>query len=175
MFIIAGIALFIIIVGILIVAATKPNTFRIERSATIHTTPTKLFAYINDLSKWQEWSPWEKLDRNVQRTLSGPAKGVGAAYAWEGNRKVGMGRMEIMESKGSSKIVMKLEFFKPFKASNTAEFTLAKKGESTEIIWVMFGPQRYSMKVMGMLMDCDAMVGKQFAEGLTNLKALVEK
>jgi hypothetical protein len=165
----------ITIIGLLIYAATKPNTFRTERKATIKATQAKIFGNINDLSKWQAWSPWEKLDANVKRTLSGPAKGVGAGYAWEGNRKVGKGSMQIVESEASSKVVMKLEFLKPFKASNMAEFTLTKKGTSTEVTWAMYGPQPYMAKLMGTLIDCDSMVGKQFEEGLANLKALVEK
>ena len=165
----------LVIIGVLIYAATRPNTFRTERSTTIIATQAKIFGNINDLGKWPTWSPWEKLDPNVQRTLSDPSSGVGASYAWEGNRKIGAGSMEIVESEKSSKIVMKLEFLKPFKASNMAEFTLTKKGTSTEVTWAMYGPQLYKAKLMGTLIDCDAMVGKQFAEGLANLKALVEK
>jgi hypothetical protein len=174
MFIIAGIAIFVIVVGILIVAATKPNTFRIQRSAVIKATPTKLFGNINDLSKWQAWSPWEKFDTEVKRTFSGPAKGVGAGYAWDGNRNVGMGSMEITEAVSPSKVVMKLEFYKPFRASNTVEFTLEKKGTSTEVTWAMTGAQPYKNKVIAMLIDTERMVGKQFAEGLANLKSLAE-
>jgi hypothetical protein len=175
MFVVAIFAMILIIAGIFIVAATKPDTFRIERSATIDTTPTKLFAFINELSRWQEWSPWEKLDPNVKRSPSGPLKGLGAIYAWEGNNKVGSGRMEIIESKSPSKVVMKLDFFKPFEAHNTAEFTLLKKGTVTEITWAMYGPQPYKNKVVGMLIDTERMVGKQFEEGLANLKNIVEK
>jgi hypothetical protein len=173
--IVALIIIALLISSVLLYAATKPNTFRTQRSALIKTTPTKLFALINDLPQWQAWSPWEKLDPNMKRMPSGPTKGVGAAYAWEGNKKVGSGRMEIMESESPSKVVLKLDFFKPFKAHNTAEFTLEKKGTATEITWAMYGPQRYMMKVMGMLMDCDHMVGKQFEEGLANLKGIAEK
>jgi Polyketide cyclase / dehydrase and lipid transport len=172
------IAIFIIpltIIGILIYASTRPNTFRIERSVLIKGTQARIFGNINDLSKWPTWSPWEKLDPKVQRTLSDPTSGVGASYAWEGNRKVGKGSMEIVESVKSNKVVMKLEFYKPFRASNIAEFTLTKKGTSTEVTWAMYGPQPYKSKLMGTLMDIDGMVGKQFAEGLANLKALVEK
>jgi len=165
----------LVIIGTLIYAATRPNTFRTERSAIINATQAKIFGNINDLSKWQAWSPWEKLDKNVKRTLSEPPKGLGAIYEWEGNRKVGKGSMEIVEAKASTKVVMKLEFYKPFRASNMAEFTLTKKGTSTEITWAMYGPQPYKSKLMSTLMDIDGMVGKQFEEGLANLKALVEK
>ena len=111
----------------------------------------------------------------MKRMPSGSASGVGAASGWEGNSKVGTGRMEIIESVPPSKIVMKLDFLKPFEAHNTAEFVLEKKGDSTEVTWAMFGSQLYMAKVIGTLIDCDSMVGKQFEEGLTNLKGIAEK
>ena len=165
----------LVVVAVLIYAATKSDTFRTERKATIKAPPEKLFPLINSLSQWPQWSPWEKLDPNMKRMPSGPDSGVGAVYAWEGNNKVGSGRMEITESIPSSKIVMKLDFFKPFEAHNTAEFTLETKSDSTEITWAIFGPQAYFFKVMGTLVDCDKMVGKDFEEGLGNLKGIAER
>lgn len=173
--IVALVIVVLLIASVLLYAASRPNSFRIQRSVLIKATPAKLFGNINELGKWQAWSPWEKLDPNMKRTFSGPAKGIGAAYAWEGNKKVGAGSMEIMESASPSKIVLKLEFLKPFKASNMAEFTLEKKGTSTQVTWAMYGPQPYMAKVMSTLIDTENMVGKQFEEGLANLKALVEK
>lgn len=165
----------LIIIGILIYAATRPNTFRTERAILIKATPAKLFAHINDLSQWQAWSPWVRLDPNMKHIPSGPVSGVGAVCGWEGNRKVGAGSMEIVESVSPSKVMLKLDFYKPFKASNMAEFTLEKKGTSTQVTWATYGPQPYMAKVMSTLIDTESMVGKQFEAGLANLKALVEK
>jgi uncharacterized protein YndB with AHSA1/START domain len=175
MFAIATIVIVVLIIAILIYAATKPNTFRIQRSANIKAPPGKVFVLINDHHNWAAWSPWEKLDPAMKKTFSGPVSGEGATFEWEGNSKAGAGRSEIIESSSPAKIVMKLDFLKPFKAHNTAEFTLEKKGSSTELTWAMYGPQPYMAKVMGTLIDCDGMVGKQFEEGLANLKALAEK
>ena len=169
-----GLLVFLLIV-LLFYAATKPDAFRIERGTTIKAPPDKVFAFINDFHNWQSWSPWEKMDPGMKRSHSGPTDGRGAVYEWEGNKKVGKGRMEIVESSPSSKIVIKLDFFKPFEAHNTAEFTLEPRGDSTNVTWAMHGKQPFMLKVMTVFMDMDKMVGKDFETGLANMKAAAER
>jgi uncharacterized protein YndB with AHSA1/START domain len=168
------VALGVIVVALLGFAATKPDTFRIERSASIKAAPEVIFAHLNDFRSWGSWSPWEKLDPALQRTYSGAAIGTGAMYAWKGNSDVGSGRMEIVESSPSSKISIKLDFIEPFEAHNTAEFTLKPEGDATTITWVMYGPNQFLGKVMSIFFDMDSMVGKDFETGLANLKTVAE-
>jgi uncharacterized protein YndB with AHSA1/START domain len=162
------------IAAVLAYAATRPDSFRIERSASIKAPPEKVFAAINDFRRWTAWSPWEKLDPQLKRSYSGAGSGKGAAYAWEGDGKVGAGRMEVMESAAPSKIVIKLDFIKPFEGHNTAEFTLLPDSGGTRISWAMFGPSPYLSKVMGMFFSMDSMIGGYFEQGLANLKAISE-
>ncbi|BFU94753.1 MAG: potassium-transporting ATPase subunit F [Nitrospira sp.] len=163
------------IAAVLGYAATKPDTFRIQRSANIAAPPDKVFGFINDLHAWASWSPWEKKDPGMKKTHSGASQGKGAVLEWDGNKDVGTGRMEVMGSAPSSKVLIKLDFFKPFEAHNQAEFTVAPSGGSTQVTWAMYGPQPYMMKVMGLFCSMDKMVGKDFDAGLANLKALAEK
>ncbi|HEY8069844.1 MAG TPA: SRPBCC family protein [Burkholderiales bacterium] len=163
------------IAAVLVYAATRPGTFRVERSAGISAPPEKIFALINDLRLWTSWSPWEGIDPALKRTYRGAASGKGAVYAWEGNNKVGAGRMEILESAPGSRIVIKLDFFKPFEGHNTAEFTLARKDGVTTVNWAMFGPSPYMSKLMGVVINMDRMIGGQFETGLANLKSIAEK
>lgn len=165
----------ILVAALLIYAAIRPDTFRIQRSAAIAAPPDKVFAYINDLHSWASWSPWEKKDLAMKKTHSGSPQGKGAVLEWDGNKDVGTGRIEILESIPSSKARIQLDFLKPFEAHNTAEFTLAPSGGSTQITWAMYGPQPYMLKVMTLFCSMDKMVGKDFEDGLANLKALAEK
>ena len=169
------IAIVILITAVLMYAATKPNTFRIQRSATIAAPPEKVFSYINDLHSWASWSPWEKKDPAMKKTHSGSPQGKGAALEWDGNKDVGTGRMEILESLSPSKAVIQLDFLKPFEAHNRAEFTLVPSGGSTQLTWAMHGPQPYMLKVMTLFCSMDKMVGRDFEDGLATLKALAEK
>ena len=130
-------------------------------------------AGIRDLKLWQEWSPWEKLDPDMKRTLSGAPSGTGAVYAWEGSSKVGAGRMEIRDV-APSKVVIQLDFIKPFEGHNVTEFALVPKGESTDVQWTMRGPATFVMKLMGLFTNMDRMIGRDFERGLANLKAAVE-
>jgi len=164
-----------LILVVLILATTKPDTFRVERKIDIRATPDKIFALIDDFHNWAAWSPWEKLDPAMTRTFSGPASGKGTAYAWEGNKKVGKGAMEITDLTAPAKIIIKLDFYVPFEAHNTAEFTLSATGETTTVSWVMFGPAPFMAKIMHVFMSMDKMVGKDFVEGLNNMKAIAEK
>jgi len=164
--------LFAALIGLLLVyAATRPDSFRIERSAHIQAPPEKVFAYINDFRRWTAWSPWENIDPALKRTYSGAVAGKGAAYAWEGNGNVGSGRMEITESTPASKIVIKLDFIKPFEGHNIAEFTLVPGARGgTALTWAMYGPSPYISKLMGIFMSMDRMIGGQFEQGLAKLK-----
>ncbi len=164
-----------LIVGLLVYAATKPDTFRVQRLASIKAPPEKIFALINDFQSWGAWSPWEKMDPTMKRTYSGAASGKGARYEWHGNREVGQGRMEITDTSPPSQVVITLDFISPFEAHNTAEFTLEGKGDSTEVTWAMYGLNPYMSKVMSVFFNMDSMIGKQFETGLANLKAVAEK
>ncbi len=174
---IKGIALAVValIAGVLIFATTKPDTFAVQRSATIKAPPEKIFAVLNDFHRWTEWSPWEKLDPAMKRTLGGAPAGKGATYAWEGNGKAGAGRMEILESTPPSKVGIQLDFIKPFEGHNLAVFTLTPQGDATQVNWAMTGPTPFVSKLMQVFVDMDKMIGKDFEEGLLNLKALTEK
>jgi uncharacterized protein YndB with AHSA1/START domain len=172
---IIGIAVVVLVAGFLIYAATRPDAFRTERSASVKAPPEKIFALINDLHQWVSWSPWEKIDPALKRTHSGAASGKGAVYAWEGNNKVGSGSMEILDTIPASRITIKLDFIKPFEGHNTAEFKIERAGDSTTVTWAMFGPSPYLSKVMGLVFSMDKMIGDQFETGLANLKAIAEK
>jgi uncharacterized protein YndB with AHSA1/START domain len=165
----------VLIVGVLLYAATKPDTFSVQRSATIKAPPEKIFALINDLHAWGAWSPYEKKDPAMKRSFSGTPSGTGAIYEWDGNKNVGSGRMEITSTTPASKIVIKLDFFTPFEGHNTAEFTMLPQGDSTNVTWVMYGPAKFITKLMSTFFNMDKMIGDDFAVGLENLKALAEK
>src|SRR5258707_14761768 len=171
---IIAVVLVIAIAIILIVAATKPNTFSIQRATIVKAPPERIFALINDFHQWGTWSPYENKDPAMQRTYGGSASGKGAIYAWDGNNNVGSGRMEILDTSAPSKIVIKLDFFKPFEGHNTAEFTMLPQGDATSVNWVMHGPAPFMSKVMQVFMNIDKMIGKDFEVGLANLKRLTE-
>ncbi|WP_053231907.1 SRPBCC family protein [Sandaracinus amylolyticus] len=151
-------------------ASRKPSSFRIERKKLIAAKPDVIFPKLEDLHRWTEWSPWEKLDPALQRTYGGSERGVGATYAWKGNNKAGEGRMEIVESQPSERVALKLQFIKPFPATNTTVFTLTPSGEGTEVSWTMEGENTFMGKLFSVFADMDAMIGKDFDEGLANLE-----
>ena len=170
-----AIVIVVAIAAVLVFAATRPGTFEVKRSLAIKAPPEKIYALINDFPSWQSWSPWEKLDPAMKRTLSGAATGKGSVYAWEGDSKVGAGRMEITDTAAASKVIIKLDFIRPFEGHNVTEFTLQPQGETTEVNWVMSGPSPYITKLMGIFVSMDKMIGKDFEAGLSNLKAIAEK
>ncbi|MPZ55092.1 MAG: polyketide cyclase [Rhizobiales bacterium] len=172
---VVGAVLVVGIAGVLAYAATRPDTFTLQRSASIKASPDKIYPFISDFHNWGAWSPWEKMDPELKRTYSGAPSGAGTVYAWEGNRKVGQGRMEIIEASPPSKVTLKLDFVRPFEAHNQVDFVLEPRGESTDITWKMQGPQPYFAKVIGVVFNMDKMVGKDFESGLANLKAAAEK
>ena len=147
------------------------DTFRVERSIVIDAPAIAIFPRIDDFHAWEAWSPYEKMDAHLDKTYSGPARGVGAAYAWVG-KKAGSGRMEITQSQASSKVVIKLDFNKPMVAHNTAEFTLEPQGAGTKVTWAMQGPNTFMSKIMGLFFSMDKLVGPQFDDGLANLKRI---
>jgi hypothetical protein len=130
---------------------------------------------LDDFHRWSDWSPWEKLDPAMTRIFAGPASGKGAIYEWEGNKKVGKGRMEILDVEPNTQLRIKLDFLSPFEAHNIAEFTIENCGDSIRIVWTMYGPASFALKVMHLFMNMDKMVGKDFENGLENLKNLAEK
>ena len=164
----------VLLAALLIYIMTRPNTFRVKRSAMIDAPPEKVFPLINDFHQWERWSPWEKLDPALRRTHSGAEAGKGAIYEWSGNKKVGQGRMEIVDSFAPSKCLIKLDFLKPFKSSNMTEFTLEPRDKSTEVNWEMYGPSPFMTKAMSLFGGMDKMVGKDFEKGLANMRAAAE-
>jgi uncharacterized protein YndB with AHSA1/START domain len=171
---IIAVVLAVAIAIVLILAATRPDTFSIQRAATIKATPEKIFAVISDFHQWGSWSPWENRDPAMQRSFSGANSGRGAVYAWDGNKNVGSGRMEILDVSVPSKIVIKLDFLKPFEAHNTAEFTMLPQGDATNLTWAMHGPLVFMAKVMHVFINMDNMIGKDFEAGLANGKRITE-
>jgi uncharacterized protein YndB with AHSA1/START domain len=165
----------VLLAAVLVFAATKPDTFRVQRVTSIKAPPEKIFPYLSDLRSFGTWSPYEKKDPAMQRTFSGPASGKGAVYEWDGDKNVGKGRMEIADAAPPSKVAIKLDFVRPFEAHNIVEFTLAPKGDSTDVTWAMQGPVPYVAKIMHVFVDMDSMVGKDFEAGLASLKAVAEK
>jgi hypothetical protein len=175
MSIVIGVVVFIAIVVILLLllASRQPDEFRVERSITINAAPAKIAALIDDFHAWSAWSPWEKIDPSMTRTFGGAGRGPGATYAWSGNGKAGAGRMEILES-SPLQVRVKLDFEKPFEGHNITDFTLAPSGQSTGVTWTMYGPNTFIGKVMGMVVNMDKMIGKDFEAGLANMKAAAE-
>lgn len=170
-----GIALLVVIALIVGFALTKPDTFSVQRSATIKAPPDKIMALVADFRQWPSWSPWEKLDPNMQRTLSGAQIGKGAVYAWQGNSDVGKGRMEITDYSAPNSVTIKLDFLEPMAMSNVTQFVLTPQGDATTVTWNMNGPMPFISKVMSVFTSMDAMVGKDFDKGLSQLKAVAEK
>jgi Polyketide cyclase / dehydrase and lipid transport len=174
---IVAVVLAIAIAIVLILAATKPDTFSVQRATMVKAAPERIFPLINDFHQWGTWSPYENKDPAMKRTYSGADSGKGAVYAWDGNRNVGSGRMEILDASAPSKIVIKLDFITPFEGHNTAEFTMlpqGDQGDATNLTWAMHGPSPFMGKIMHVFINMDRMVGKDFEIGLANLKRLTE-
>lgn len=151
------------------------STYSVTRSATIPAPASAIFPYVNSFHEWTKWSPWESVDNNLQRTYSGTETGVGAKYAWTGNRKAGAGTMEIIKSDEPGSINIRLEFTKPFKAVNPTSFTFTADGTGTRVTWTMTGENTGIGKVFALFMNMDKMVGGDFEKGLASLAAAVAK
>ena len=167
-------AVLALVVLLVIFVSLRPSAFRITRSALFSAPPGVVFPHVNDFHKWEAWSPWAKMDPNAKNTFNGAASGEGAIFSWAGNNQVGEGRMTILESRPTEFIKIKLEFFKPFTATNTAEFTFKPEGDGTQVTWTMYGNQNFLQKAFTLVMDCDKMVGGQFEKGLASLKSISE-
>jgi uncharacterized protein YndB with AHSA1/START domain len=178
MFKIIGILVAIIVVGvagILAFAATRPDTFRVQRAASIKAPPEKIFPLLNDLRNFASWSPYEKKDPAMKRTHSGAPSGKGAVYEWDGDKNVGRGRLAIANALPPSKVTLHLDMMRPLEAHNLVEFTLEPKGDSTNVTWAMNGQVPYVAKIVHVFLNVDRMVGNDFEAGLAKLKAIAEK
>src|SRR4051812_4612139 len=168
------IAVVAIIVVLLIVIAMQRPDFRYARSATINAPASVIFPHVNDFKKMDVWSPWLKFDPTAKVIHEGPPSGVGAIETWDGNKNVGAGKMTITESRPSELIRLNLEFFRPFAANNTAEFTFQPQGIGTTVTWAMMGKRNFMTKGMGLFMNFDKMIGGNFEKGLAELKTIAE-
>jgi hypothetical protein len=157
-----------------IAIAGRPDEFVVSRSETMSVSPERVFPHVNDLHKWEAWSPWSKLDPNAKSSFSGADSGIGAVMAWDGNKKVGAGKMTIAESKAGEMLRLKLEFIRPFQATNIAEFTFRSEAGQTVVTWTMTGKSNFFFKVFGLFKNCDDMVGRDFEKGLASLKSVAE-
>jgi hypothetical protein len=167
-------ALAAIIAVFLVVVAMQPAEYRVVRSATISAPPSDVFAQVNDFHKWDAWSPWAKLDPAMKQTYEGAPAGTGAIYSWSGNSQVGEGRMTLTDSRPNERIQIKLEFMRPFAATNGAEFTFRPEGNQTVVTWSMDGKKAFMIKAFSLFMNMDKMLGGQFEKGLGQMKSVVE-
>lgn len=157
-----------------LIVSMQPSEFKVTRSIEVRGAPQKIFDQINTLKNWDAWSPWAKIDPQATVHFAGPEAGIGSNFSWKGNDEVGEGTITISESVPSERIQYSLVFTQPFTASNTAQFSLIPKGESTEIIWSMWGENNFMAKAFSLFFNCDSIIGPQFEKGLHNIKAIVE-
>jgi hypothetical protein len=172
--VIAAVVIVLFVVTVLVLAAGKPDTFRVQRQTTVQAPPEKIFPLINDYKNWGAWSPYENKDPAMKRSFSGPATGKGAAYAWEG-KQVGTGDMLITESVPSSVVRIDLNFSKPFETHNKVVFSIQPQAGGSVVSWEMAGPAPLMSRVMHVFFNIDKMVGKDFEDGLAAMKAAAEK
>jgi len=156
------------------IVALQPSHYRVERSATISAPPATVFAQVDDFHKWDAWSPWAKLDPAMKQSYEGAASGVGAIYKWAGNDQVGEGRLTITESRPSDLIKIKLEFLKPWAATNVTDFTFTPQGNQTAVTWTMSGENNFVGKAFSLFMNMDKMIGNDFEKGLAQMKNVAE-
>jgi hypothetical protein len=169
-----AVVLIVVVGGFLGLVAMQPSTFHIERSITMAAPPEKVFEQINDLRKWDAWSPWAKLDPSAKYAYEGPQSGAGAITHWAGNDQVGEGSMTIVESKPHEVVKLELVFLKPMQDTATSEFHFKPEGEKTVVTWTMDGEKNFMEKMVCLFMDMDKMVGGSYEEGLGNIKKIVE-
>ena len=165
-------AVLVVFAAILIYAATKPDTFHIERSITIHATAEKVFPLINDLHNWPRWAPQDREDATMKRTFAGAESGVGATSDWSGSGSTGKGRMTITDSVPPKSVIVAADWERPFHARNINEFRLEPDGSGTRVTWSMAGPNLFPMKLMSVFTNMDRMMGQHFESGLSNLKSI---
>jgi uncharacterized protein YndB with AHSA1/START domain len=165
----------VVTVILLVLAATRPNTIRVQRSTLIGAPAEKVFALINDFHEWPRWAPQDREDPSMQRTYSGAARGVGAVSDWHGKGSTGRGRMTITDSVPAKDVIVTTDFVKPFAAHNVNEFALERSGDATRVTWTLRGTNLYAMKLMGLFVNMDRLMGKHFESGLANLKQAAER
>ncbi len=163
-----------LIAVVLVYASTRPDNFHVERKVNIRATPEKIFALINDFHLWNDWTPYNK-DPAMKKTFSGSPLGVGAHYAWEGNKDVGKGEITIRSSTPPQRIEFDLHMIEPFEGHNLAAFTLAPDGDNTTVTWSLDDKHKLMVKVISLFMDMDQMIGKDFEVGLARLKTVAER
>ena len=163
-----------VVVLFILVVSLQPSEFRVARSATVSALPSKVFAQVNDFHNWDTWSPWAKIDPTMKQVYEGAAAGTGAVYTWVGNSKVGEGTMTLLESRPNDLIRIRLEFRRPFKATNAAEFDFKPDGNRTVVTWSMTGRKNFVFKAVGLFMSMDKMLGGEFEKGLAKMKEVVE-
>jgi Polyketide cyclase / dehydrase and lipid transport len=168
------IALGAIVVAIVAIASRRPGTFKVARSLSIRSEPERLFPLINDLHAFNTWNPFAQRDPNARAVYRGPACGKGAVHTFDG-KKSGTGQIEIVDAAAPKQVTMRLTMVKPFRADNTVNFTLEPRGDATNVTWAMSGQSPLLAKVIGLFINCDNMVGKDFEQGLSNLRAIAEK
>ncbi len=168
------VVLAVVIALLAIIISLQPPVFLVSRTAPVNTPASTVFKYVNNLHNWDKWSPWSKLDPNAQTKLEGPAEGVGAIFRWDGDSKVGAGSMLITESRPNELVGIQLDFLRPFKGTNTVQFTFKPDGNQTLVTWAMEGKKNFMAKAMHMVINCDKMIGKFFDEGLANLNDRVQ-
>src|SRR5213595_113420 len=164
----------LIAIPTIIIVAMQPSSYRVMRSLAIAAPPDALFPHMNDLKKWEACNPWGKADPNMKLTYGGPASGVGANYAWTGNKEVGEGRATITESRPGESVKYKMEFFKPMSASSEMEFAFKPQGSQTEVTVTVTGEKNFMAKEFCLFMSMDNMIGGKFEKALADLKAIVE-
>lgn len=167
-------SIFLLVAGLVVHAARRPATMEVVRSTEIGASPDAIFPFLEDFHRWENWSPYERLDPGMRRTHSGPEKGKGAHYAWDGDRKIGAGSMTIRESIPDAKVVLDLEFLRPMESRCVTTIALEPQGGATRVTWTMVGPAPLSSRIVGTFLDLDALIGKDFEAGLATLKATIE-
>ncbi len=167
--------LLLALTGLAVFIHTRDDKFSLTRNALIPAPPDKVFEQVNNLRKWNAWSPWARMDPNAKNTFEGPESGLNASMSWAGNKNVGEGKMTIIESRPAELLRFKLEFYKPFKGTNQAEFTFNPETDGTRVTWTMTGDKNFMAKAMHLVMNCDKMVGSQFEDGFKNLDEVLKK
>jgi polyketide cyclase/dehydrase/lipid transport protein len=164
------IAVVLLIAGFAGVVALQPSEFHVERKATIAAPPAAVFAHVDDLHKWEAWSPWAKLDPNAKVGYESAPAGKGAAFTWVGNDKVGEGRMTLVESRPAEFVDIKVDFTRPFKGTNSSAFTFKPAGDGTGVTWTMSGHRNFGAKAMCLVLNGKKMIGDQLDNGLARVE-----
>lgn len=166
----------VLLLGFAAYVAMLPSEFRVTRTGTVGASPAEVFALVNNLKRWNDWSPWAKLDPNAKNGFEGPEEGVGAAFSWDGNDEVGAGKMTIVESKANDLIRMKLAFTRPMEGVNDTEFLFSPDNAGgTKVTWSNSGHNNFIARAVCLFMDMDKMIGGMFEKGFENMNALVSK